>query len=98
MEESEKKEEPEFAEEILKLIRSNMSPKLLAEQLSDYHANDLANVLPVLSPKERSTIYRILNTDDLAEVMEYADEDADHYLDEMDPRKAAEVLSHMETP
>ncbi len=97
MEESKKKEEPEFAEEILQLIRSNMSPKLLAEQLSDYHANDLANVLPVLSPKERSAIYRILNTDDLAEVMEYADEDADRYLDEMDPRKAAEVLSHMET-
>ncbi|MDD5939567.1 MAG: magnesium transporter [Lachnospiraceae bacterium] len=92
-----KKEEPEFSKEILALIRSNKSPKVLADELQDYHANDLATVLPVLSPKERSMVYRLLGTDDLAEVMEYADEDAAAYLDEMDPRKAADVLSHMET-
>ena len=88
---------PDYKNEILTIIRSNASPKVMCAQLDDYHENDLADVLPVLSPAERRKLYRILDLDMLSVMFEYTDEqDAGRYLDEMDLKKAAAVLSSME--
>ncbi len=60
--------------------------------------NDLADVFPDLSVAERRKLCRILNLDMLADIFEYIDEkQAAEYLDEMDVRKAAAILSRMET-
>ena len=88
---------PDYKSEILKIIRSNASPKVMCDQLDDYHENDIADVLPALSSAERKKLYRILDLDMLSGIFEYTDEqDAGRYLDEMDLKKAAAVLSRME--
>lgn len=85
-----------YEKEILDIIRSNNSPRVICDQLQNYHANDMAAILPKLEKKERLTLYRVMRIEDLAEIMEYADEDADIYLEEMDPKKASNVLEKME--
>jgi magnesium transporter len=88
----------DYRAEILGIVRSNASPGIMRNKLEDYHENDLADVFPDLSVAERRKLSRILNLDMLADIFEYIDEkQAAEYLDEMDVRKAAAILSRMET-
>lgn len=88
----------DYRAEILGIVRSNASPGIMRNKLEDYHENDLADVFPDLSVAERRKLCRILNLDMLADIFEYIDEkQAAEYLDEMDVRKAATILSRMET-
>ncbi|MCH4035651.1 MAG: magnesium transporter [Lachnospiraceae bacterium] len=85
-----------FGEKILGIVRSKASPKVIHDQLDEFHAGDIAAVMPEMSCKEREVLYRLLDLDTLAEVFEYADEDAVGYIKELDPLKAARVLEKME--
>ena len=88
----------DYRTEILGIVRSNASPGIMRNKLEDYHENDLADVFPDLSVAERRKLCRILNLDMLADIFEYIDEkQAAEYQDEMDVRKAAAILSRMET-
>lgn len=88
---------PDYETEIMSLIRSNISPKVMCERLEDYHENDIAEVLPNLTPAERRKLYRVLDVSVLSGIFEYTEEDqVSRYLDEMDLKKAAVVLSNME--
>ena len=88
----------DYRAEILGIVRSNASPGIMRNKLEDYHENDLADVFPDLSVAERRKLCRILNLDMLADIFEYIDEkQAAENLDEMDVRKAAAILSRMET-
>lgn len=88
----------DYRAEILGIVRSNASPGIMRNKLEDYHENDLADVFPDFSVAERRKLCRILNLDMLADIFEYIDEkQAAEYLDEMDVRKAAAILSRMET-
>ena len=88
----------DYRAEILGIVRSNASPGIMRNKLEDYHENDLADVFPDLSVAERRKLCRILNLDMLADIFEYIDEkQAAEYLDEMDVRKAAAIISRMET-
>ncbi|MDD6259300.1 MAG: magnesium transporter [Erysipelotrichaceae bacterium] len=80
---------------ITDLFRSSLSPKAISEKLKDYHGNDIADALEEMKPNERTVLYRLMDIDDLADVMEHAD-NADDYLEEMSPQKAADVLARME--
>ena len=84
-----------YENEILGILRSRKSPKVIRDELSDYHANDIAEVLPELSARERQMLYRLLSDDDLAGVFEHTD-DAVTYLSELDPKKAEQTLEAME--
>ncbi len=96
-EEEEQIERPDYGSEIASIIKSNASPKVLRDRLSDYHESDIADVLEDLTPVERKKVYRVLSIASISEILEYADEDdAKEYLDEMDLKKAAAVISHME--
>ena len=57
---------PDYKNEILSIIRSNASPKIMCKNLDDYHENDIAEVLPDLSVTERKKLYRILDMDMLS--------------------------------
>lgn len=88
----------DYTQEILDTIRSNSSPAVMGSRLEDYHENDLADVLPLLTVPERCKLYRILDTDMLSDIFEYAESDnVAEYLEEMDVKKAASILSKMET-
>lgn len=89
---------PDYVREIIDVIRSNASPKAMREHLEDYHENDIADVLELLSIAERKKLYRILDASMLSNILEYAKEhDAGIYLDEMDINKAAKVIENMES-
>ncbi len=89
---------PNYEKEILDIIRSNSSPKVMLAKIEDYHSNDIAGVFELLSPQERKKLYRISSSEMLADIFEYIEEDdAGKYLNEMDIQKAAAVVSEMET-
>lgn len=86
---------PDYESEIIKIIRSTTSPKVTREKLDDYHANDIADVLEKLTVVERKKLYNILNMDMISDVFECID-DVSPYLEEMDIRKAVEIISNLE--
>lgn len=89
---------PHYEDQILKLIRSINSPKLLREKLDDYHANDIADAFESLTPFEREKLYKMLDTERLTEIIEYMDEeDQARFLNEMNIRKIIAILNEMET-
>ena len=84
-----------YEQEILNIIRSKDSPKVIGDRLKEYHAKDLGEVLEILEKKERESLYRLMDVRDLSELLEYTD-DAEKYLSELDLKKAAEILANME--
>lgn len=87
---------PDYASEIISIIKSTASPRVTKTKLEDYHANDIADVLPQLSVVERKKLYNILDTEMLSDVFECVDANVSTYLDEMDVRKAVDIISGME--
>ena len=83
---------PDYAAEIARLIQSNLTPKPLRERLLDYHEKDIAECLPLLQTEERRKLYRVLGADTVADILEYA-EDLTDYLNELELRRRAEILS-----
>ena len=47
-------------QEIVDLIRSNLSVPEKKERLNDYHENDIADVLNILTVDERKKLYQLL--------------------------------------
>lgn len=91
-------QKPDYQKNITDIVRGNLSPRMMREQLNDYHENDIAEVLPLLLPAERRKLYHVMDTAKLSDIFEYLDEDqAGKYLAEMDLKKAAIVLSAMES-
>ena len=89
---------PNYESEIIAIIRGNDTPKIIQSRLDDYHGNDIAEVMPQLSPQERKKLYRVCTAEMMSEVFEHLDEsDAGAYLEEMDFHKAAEVVGGLET-
>lgn len=84
---------PDYANEIIEIIRSKAEPDVICELLDDYHENDIAEVLPLLSIEERQRLYDILDIDTLSEILEYAETDESClYLNEINPDLAADIL------
>ncbi|MCD8046489.1 MAG: magnesium transporter [Clostridiales bacterium] len=89
---------PDYEQEIVAIIRSNRSPKILRDQLADYHENDIADAIPQLTAQERKKLFNLLHLDTLSDVLEHMDEEeAIVYLNELDIVKAASVISEMES-
>ncbi len=89
---------PDYEAEILSIIRSNASPKTILNKLEDYHGNDIAQVIGTLNSQERKKFLRVCSVEMLADIFEHIDEeDVSGYLNEMDIRKAAAVVSELET-
>lgn len=86
---------PDYQQELVQIIRSNISPKALMEQVREYHENDIASVLELLNKKEREHLYHILDTETLSNILEYT-EDISPYLNELSLRKKVNILSCIE--
>ena len=85
-----------YVKEILDIIHSGLPQAELAEKLSDYHENYLADALADLTAEERRKLYAILGVEQVAEIFSYLD-DAEPYLKELPPEEAAQVVSHMDS-
>ena len=60
--------------ELTKLIRSKQNDHEILKCLSNYHENDIADMLTVMTPKERKRIYTLLGPQKIAEIFAYLDE------------------------
>ena len=85
-----------YSLEITELIRSNLTPKRMQEKLSSYHENDIASTLELLTKSERTKLYQILESETLADILEYSDHMVE-YVQELTLRKKIDVFSRMET-
>lgn len=87
---------PDYTAEISQIIRKNLTPKLMREQILAYHENDIARALALLNKKERYRLYSILDADTLAGILEYS-EQLSLCLGELGIRKRIDVLSKFDT-
>lgn len=87
----------DYSTEITETIRSNLTPKRIQEKLLSYHENDISDALDLLTEEERKKLYKILDSESLADILEYSEHMAD-YIQELSLSKKVEVFSHMETP
>lgn len=81
--------------EIMALLRSHLSPVKLREELKHFHEKDITDVLLQLSDEERARLYPILDTQMLANIMEYTEEPG-QLLKEFSLNQQARLLSRME--
>lgn len=86
---------PDYKSEVVDIIRSSLTPKIMRERILDYHENDIAMALDLLRKEERSKLYSLLNTETLASVLEYSVV-RNEYISELNVRKRAVVLSYFE--
>ncbi|MDO5548550.1 MAG: magnesium transporter [Eubacteriales bacterium] len=86
---------PDYETELIEIVHSNLSPKLLAEKILRYHENDIAAVLERLDAESRLKLYNLLDAETLSNILEYV-EDTRTYFSELGVRKQVEILSHME--
>ena len=82
--------------EIQKLIQENRSDSRIAEVLSNYHENDIAELLENLSRAERKRIYHVLGIAKTANVFPYFD-DPQKYIEEISVEDAAAIISLMDS-
>lgn len=87
----------DYSAEIAETIRSSLTPKSMQEKLLSYHENDIALALTLLTKEERRKLYKILDSESLADILEYS-EHTSEYVQELSICKKVEVLSRMETP
>lgn len=89
---------PDYTAEIVELIQRNDTPKTILGKLEDYHGNDIADALALLTLAERKKFYRVCSVDMLADVFEYLEaEQAAASLNEMEIKKAVAILAKLDT-
>ena len=88
-------EKRDYVEELLSIIRTQKSNREIKEKLSEYHDNDIAEVIPSLTEEERKKLYKIIGIDAVSDVFAYLD-DVDEYLAELDNEKAADIIESMD--
>lgn len=86
---------PDYAAQIAEIIRGNLTPKHLEARMADFHENDIAAAMDELRPEERAKLCSVLSDARLADVLAYS-ERAKEYIDELNLRRRAAVLSQME--
>ena len=86
----------EMKNAIVETVRSNLTPKKLQENILSYHENDIALALDSLSKEERSKLYKVLDPEALANILEYSEHIVD-YIRELNISKRVSVFTHMET-
>ena len=85
----------DFSDELLEKIRTVKNSVKLKEELEKYHANDIANALPLLTETERKRLYSVLGDEAVSEIFAYLD-DPDEYINELSAEKAADIVENMD--
>ena len=86
---------PNYASQIAGIVRSNLAPKRIGDQLADFHENDIAAALELLGKEERTKLYSVLDIKMLADIFAYS-ENRSEYIKELNILHRAAVLSALE--
>lgn len=92
---SEEFEHPDYEQELIGIIRSDLPLEEKKEALGKYHYNDIADVLESLTSEERESLIELIGAEEASEVYAYLD-DASDYLEELDVEVAADILENMD--
>jgi len=87
---------PDYRSEIVAILQGDLTLPEVREELDQYHEKDIAEALADLEVESRQTVYEALDTEMLASILEYADEQLEDYLSEMSTSKKIEVLARTE--
>ncbi len=87
--------EPDYIQELVDLIRSGERREKIAEELTNYHDNDISNALDELNCEERKILYHILGDERVSEIFAYLD-DPGKYLGELELEQAADIIENMD--
>ncbi len=87
--------EPDYIQELVDLVRSGEHREKLAEELTNYHDNDISNALDRLNGEERKVLYHILGDERVSEIFAYLD-DPGKYLGELELEHAADIIENMD--
>ena len=83
--------------EIADIVRNNLSPGKMREEICRYHEKDIAYALDMLTDDECRKIFLVLPSENIANIIEYLENKA-HYFDLLSLRRKTEVLTYMEAP
>ena len=86
----------DFILEILNLIQNTIDDEVLSDELSQYHASDIADSFDELTDEEIRRLYDILPSEFLADIITYIEE-KERYLDLMENEDVADILDNMES-
>ncbi|MCI8949351.1 MAG: magnesium transporter [Lachnospiraceae bacterium] len=86
---------PDYKMEIIEILRSNLIPKIKRERILAYHEKDIASTFTLLSEEERHRLYLILDTEDLANILEHS-EHPETYISELGIRKKIDIMLQFE--
>lgn len=88
-------EHPDYEQELIDLIRSDLPVDEKRERLADYHYGDMADAVEQLAPDERRLLYRLIGKEETSEVFAYLD-DAGDFLEELSDDAAADIIENMD--
>lgn len=86
----------EYDVEIANAVKSGYTTARLKEILDDYHDNDIAHALSLLTKAERKKLYAALGNDRLSDVFSYID-DPEEFVAEMSDDKVADIVEGMDS-
>ena len=86
---------PDYKAEVVEILRGNLTPHIIKVRILDYHENDIAAAMEVMTRDERKKLYSVLDSETLASVFEYSEHNAE-YIDELFIRKKIDILSRIE--
>ena len=86
----------DFILEIIELVNNTTDNEKLIDELSQYHASDIADAFNMLSDTQLVRLYEILPSELLADIITYID-DKERYLDLMENEDVADILDNMES-
>lgn len=89
------REEDEYSEQILAIIRSSPSREELRERLERFHGYDIAEALSALTKSERERLLYEIGADLAADILAYLG-DAGEYLAKVDTAAIANMIENMD--
>ena len=88
-------EKADYVKELVEIINQEERDDQLAEKLSAYHENDIAEAFELQDDEGRRKLYRVLDTEWMSEVFAYLD-DVGTYLEELEADDAADIIENMD--
>ncbi len=85
----------DYASEIVNILRSDLTPKILRDKIAEYHESDIASAAEQVSLDERKKLFSVMNAEILASVLEYSEE-IKLYLSELTLSRRIAVLAELE--
>ena len=65
---------PDYEEELAAILSSDLPDEEILAQLDNYHENDIAGALQLLSEEDRKKLYHVLGAERVSEIFTYIDE------------------------